>query len=100
MAEARKNLKVETIETVTGFTLDLTPEEASTLRAVLDRIGGMPGWNTPRSLVDRVASALDEAGVSRRADVKFKGFAGRCPALYIYPAYADAGCGVRNVEVK
>lgn len=59
MAEATTN--IETTETVTGVTLELSVDEAKTIAAVLGNVGGDP-LKSARRHADSIARALSRVG--------------------------------------
>lgn len=61
MAKA-KETQIEVVKTETGYTLELTLDEATMLADVLARVGGSPNASR-RGLADNVTAALHEAGV-------------------------------------
>lgn len=64
--------KVE--EKVTGVVIELTLEEAETLRGVCKHIGGCP-INSPRKHIDSISAVLDKAGICKTKELKRKSHA-------------------------
>lgn len=60
MAEAHS--RTETVETVIGVNLELTPAEARTLAVVLSHVGGSVD-NSPRKHMSEISAALYKVGI-------------------------------------